>query len=152
MSGQLQIPASQQADRRSAREDREAREMADATGKMEWLWTWSGESFGYREGGDLWTHDGRHVGRFHAAEIYGPDGRYLGEMIDGERLIAATSRHAQRQEAFTAKASRPKLSRRRRRFWYAPPMGYADFPLPERLPLPEEPPPAEKLPWPESLL
>jgi hypothetical protein len=126
--------------------------MSGAASELEWLWTWSGESFGYREGDDLWTYDGRHVGRFHAGEIYGPDGRYLGELIDGERLIAATSRYAQREIEFTPMASRPELSRRRKRFWYAPPMGYADFPLPEKLPLPEEPPPKQELPWPENLL
>jgi len=32
---------------------------------MQWLWTWGGASFGYKDGDDLWTHDGRHVGRFH---------------------------------------------------------------------------------------
>ncbi len=26
---------------------------------MEWLWTWGGTSFGYRDGDNLWTHDGR---------------------------------------------------------------------------------------------
>ncbi len=31
---------------------------------MKCLWTWSGKSFGYREGDELWTHDGNHAGRF----------------------------------------------------------------------------------------
>jgi hypothetical protein len=39
---------------------------------MQWLWTWGGVSFGYREGDNLWTHDGRHVGRFHGIEVYAP--------------------------------------------------------------------------------
>jgi hypothetical protein len=31
---------------------------------MDWLWTWGGTCFGYRDGDDLWTHGGKHVGRF----------------------------------------------------------------------------------------
>ena len=61
------------------------------------MWTWSGESFGYREGDDLWTHDGRHVGRFQDKEIYRPDGRYLGELMDGNRLITAKFRRGTRR-------------------------------------------------------
>ena len=45
---------------------------------MDWLWTWGGRCFGYRDGDDLWTYDGRHVGRFHDDEVYAPDGQYLG--------------------------------------------------------------------------
>lgn len=38
---------------------------------MQWLWTWGGESFGYRDGDNLWTHTGQHVGRFHGDEVFG---------------------------------------------------------------------------------
>jgi hypothetical protein len=62
--------------------------MTVATGKIAWLWTWSGGLFSYREGDDLCTHDGRNVGHFHNGDIYAADGRYLGELIDAERLIA----------------------------------------------------------------
>ena len=54
---------------------------------MQWLWTWGGRCFGYREGDDLWTYNGRHVGKFVGDDVYGPDGRYLGELINGDRLI-----------------------------------------------------------------
>jgi hypothetical protein len=56
----------------------------------DWLWTWSGVSFGYRLGDSLFTHDGIEVGRFIGLEVYGVDGRYLGEVgtaEDGSRLI-----------------------------------------------------------------
>ncbi len=42
---------------------------------MDWLWTWNGTSFGYRDGEDLWTFDGQHVARFEGDKICGPDGR-----------------------------------------------------------------------------
>ena len=56
---------------------------------MQWLWTWGGVCFGYRDGADLWTHDGRHVGRFASGEVYAPDGSYLGELVQDDRLIPA---------------------------------------------------------------
>jgi hypothetical protein len=54
---------------------------------MQWLWTWGGQCFGYRDGDNLWTHDGYHFGRFHGDEVYGPDGHYLGELKNETRLI-----------------------------------------------------------------
>ena len=79
------------------------------------------------------------------------------ELVDGDRLIAVQFKYGQREGAFTPQAPRPELRRRKQRFWYASPIGYADFPSSEKLPLPEEPPPeetapAKELPWPENLL
>ncbi|MFA6055588.1 MAG: hypothetical protein WC769_09455 [Thermodesulfovibrionales bacterium] len=71
---------------------------------MEWLWTWKGKSFGYRNGDELRTRDGRHVGRFIDDEIYAPDGRYLGEVIDG-RLITHESKKSRRKASFTPKST-----------------------------------------------
>jgi hypothetical protein len=45
---------------------------------MDWMWTWGGECFGYRDGHSSFTYFGREVGRFHNDEIYGSNGRYLG--------------------------------------------------------------------------
>ena len=45
---------------------------------MERMFTWSGRSFGYKDGENLWTYSGKHVGKFHGDEVYGPDARYLG--------------------------------------------------------------------------
>jgi hypothetical protein len=59
---------------------------------MEWLFTWDGKCFGYREGDNLWTHDGRHIGRFYGEEVYGQDGKYLGEIMSGNRLITNKSK------------------------------------------------------------
>ena len=39
-----------------------------------WLWTWSGTRFGYRQADSLFTHDGVEVGRFHGSEVYAVDG------------------------------------------------------------------------------
>ena len=55
--------------------------------QVQWLWTWGGISFGYRDGDDLWTHDGRHVGRFQGDQVFDRHGRYLGELMNDDRLI-----------------------------------------------------------------
>jgi hypothetical protein len=73
---------------------------------MEWLWTWGGTCFGYRDGDDLWTHDGRHVGRFDGDEVYGPDGRYLGEVMSNNRLITNNAKRSRRRSSFTPYANR----------------------------------------------
>lgn len=66
---------------------------------MEWLHTWSGRSFGYRDGDDLRTHDGRHVGKFQGDEIFDKNGKYLGELCDG-RLITSKSKKSIRGGEF----------------------------------------------------
>jgi hypothetical protein len=101
--------------------------MSNTAGEVEWLWTWSGESVGYREGDGLWTHNGGDIGRFHGDEVYGPDGRYLGELIDGERLITAKFRLKAHREIFTPQPPRAKSPRRDRLPGYRIPTGYADF-------------------------
>jgi hypothetical protein len=108
--------------------------MSDAAGEAEWLWTWSGEWFGAREGDDLWTHDGRHVGRFHEGRIFHPEGRYLGELMDGNRLITAKFRHGAHRARFLGSPPRAKSPRKNRMPGYVVPIGYEDFPLPEKLP------------------
>ncbi|MGO9999809.1 MAG: 4-fold beta flower protein [Acetobacteraceae bacterium] len=108
--------------------------MSDTAGKVEWLWTWSGESFGYRAGDVLWTHDGRHVGRFHDEQIFHPEGRYLGELMDGIRLITAKFRRGAHRARFAAQPPRSTRSARRARLpGYTIPTGCEDFPLPEKL-------------------
>ena len=108
--------------------------MSSAASQPEWLWTWSGESFGYREGDDLWTHDGRHVGRFDGNEIYAADGRYLGEVLDGNRLITARFRLGAHRAVFTSQPSRARSHQRNRLLGYAMPTGHGDFPSPQKLP------------------
>jgi hypothetical protein len=75
---------------------------------MQWLWTWGGTCFGYREGDDLWTHDGRHVGRFYGEEVFAPNGSYLGELkgSNGNRLVTNLARKSRRQGTFAPHASR----------------------------------------------
>jgi hypothetical protein len=68
---------------------------------MKALWTWSGKSFGYRDGDDLLTRGGCHVGRFHEEVIFGPDGHYLGELRDNNRLIIDLSKQNLRNDTFT---------------------------------------------------
>ena len=108
--------------------------MSSTANQPEWLWTWSGESFGYREGDDVWTHDGRHVGRFHDEQIYHPEGHYLGELKDGVRLITAKFRRGAHRARFAARPPRTGVPRRNRLPGYWLPTGYEDFPLPEKLP------------------
>lgn len=73
---------------------------------MEWLWTWGGRCFGYRDEDDLWTYDGKHVGRFSSDEVYAPDGQYLGEIIRGKRLITNKGKKSWRRSGFTPYAQR----------------------------------------------
>jgi 4-fold beta flower protein len=60
---------------------------------MEWLWTWGGECFGYREDDYLWTYDGKHVGCFRGDELYAPEGSYLAEIKQGNRLVIDRSKY-----------------------------------------------------------
>jgi hypothetical protein len=83
--------------------------MTTSTGEsvaMEWLWTWGGECFGYREGDYLWTYSGKHVGCFHGDELYAPDGWYLGEIKQGNRLVIDRSKIGQSKPRFTRSIDR----------------------------------------------
>ncbi len=60
---------------------------------MEYLWTWSGRFFGYREGDLLYAKSGRCVGRFSGSEVYGANAKYLGELIN-TRLITNRSKRS----------------------------------------------------------
>jgi hypothetical protein len=97
-----------------------------------YLWTWSGEFFGYREADELWTHDGRHVGRFSEDDVYGTDGSYLGEMR-GRRLIRKTAKEHKRRGGFTPKSSRVSSVPYANYVGNVMILGYEDFPSPERL-------------------
>lgn len=101
---------------------------------MEWLWTWGGISFGYREGNNLWTHDGRHVGRFKGEDVYGPDGRYLGELRNKTRLITNVSKkRSLRGQAFSPYASRMGYVPYVNYVGYVMYAGYEDFPPPTKV-------------------
>jgi hypothetical protein len=100
---------------------------------MEWLWTWGGISFGYREGDNLWTHDGRHVGRFYAEEVYGPDGHYLGEIRNKNRLITNLNKKNQRRSSFAPYANRVAYVPYTDYVGYVMYVGYEDFPKPSDL-------------------
>ena len=98
---------------------------------MKWLWTWSGECFGYREGDDLWTYSGKHVGQFFGDEVYGSDGRYLGEIMDQEFLITNTGKSSWAQSAFTPYGNRGGYAKYASYAGYAMYTGHQDFPSPE---------------------
>jgi hypothetical protein len=100
---------------------------------MKWLWTWSGISFGYRQGDDLRTHDGRHVGRFHGDEVYGPDGHYLGELKNENRLITSLSKSTRRHGAFGPYAQNVAYAPYASYVGYVMYAGYTDFPSPEEI-------------------
>jgi 4-fold beta-flower domain-containing protein len=100
---------------------------------MEWLWTWGGKSFGYRDGDNLWTHDGRHVGRFHGDEIYGADGRYVGELRNKNRLITNTGKKNKITSGFTPYASHVGYVPYVDYVGYVMYVGYEDFPKPDDL-------------------
>jgi hypothetical protein len=67
---------------------------------MDWMWTWGGECFGYRNGHSLFTYFRQEVGRFHNDEIYGSDGRYLGEIKSRNRFITRRSKSSWVKSSF----------------------------------------------------
>jgi hypothetical protein len=99
---------------------------------MQWLWTWGGTSFGYRDGGNLWTHDGRNVGRFYEDEVYGPDGSYLGELRNKNRLITHTSKKHRRKPSFSPLSRRVGYVPYVDYVGYVMYVGYEDFPGPKK--------------------
>lgn len=104
-------------------------------GERTWLWTWSGKSFGYREGDRLFTLEGLEVGRFYGREVYGPDGAYLGEVGPGDDAVALATnlyKRGRRQTPFVPSLVNPRPPRPAQpvRPFYA---GYADFPSPAEL-------------------
>jgi len=98
---------------------------------MEWLWTWDGTSFGYRDEDNLWTHDGKHAGRFYEDEVYGKDGCYLGEIRKG-RLITHTTKKSKCKSAFTSRSDRVGRVNRVDYVGYLMLAGFEDFPDPSR--------------------
>ncbi len=97
---------------------------------MDWLWSWGGVSFGYRDGDNLWTHDGRHVGKFIGDEVHSPTGRYLGELRDG-RLITNTSKKGKTRSGFSPYVSRVGCVNKVDYVGYAMLVGHEDFPRPD---------------------
>jgi hypothetical protein len=93
----------------------------------DWLWTWGGESFGFRDGNALFAQDGRQVGHFHENEVYGVNGNYLGELGDEDRLITKLSRLGKARSSF---APRQRMGRmgRMNRMGRMMRMGCQDFP------------------------
>jgi hypothetical protein len=100
---------------------------------MEWLWTWGGKSFGYRDGDALWTHDGRHVGQFYGDDVYGTDGRYLGELKNRNRLITNLGKKGWRQSPFWPYGNRVAYVPYTDYVGYVMYIGYEDFPPPGRV-------------------
>lgn len=96
---------------------------------MQWLWTWSGKSFGYRDKDNLFTHSGKHIGKFHESEIYDAQGKYLGEMMN-DRLITDT-----RKNLFLKYPFAPYVGSSYARYanyaGYAMCAGYQDFSSPD---------------------
>ena len=99
---------------------------------MNWLWTWRGVCFGYRDGDDLWTHNGRHVGRFFGEEVYGKNGDYLGEIRNNNRLITHKSKNRYKKTRFTPYSKRAAYAKYANYAGYAMYAGYEDFPSPDK--------------------
>ncbi len=97
---------------------------------MEWMWTWGGESFGYRVDDRLFTYRGIQAGRFDGDEVYGADGRYLGEVMSEKRLITHRSKKNRRHSGF-APARGGSYARYCNYAGYAMYAGYEDFPSPD---------------------
>jgi hypothetical protein len=103
---------------------------ASSAHQVEWLWTWSGKCFGYRNQDALYSYQGRQVGRFaEGDEIYGHDGSYLGEIRTAGRLITNLSKKKWRRPGFspmiaTAFEQKPDTIAKNI------PDGFTDFPAP----------------------
>ncbi len=97
---------------------------------MDWLWTWGGECFGFRDRDDLYTYHGLQVGRFYGEEVYGSDGRYLGEIRSERRLIVRTSKRGRMRSTFSPRR-RGGYARYANYAGYAMYAGYEDFPSPD---------------------
>ena len=106
---------------------------AEVSTPIEWLWTWGGASFGYRQGESLFTYDGRSVGRFVGDEVYGANGKYLGELRStgqDRRLTASNYKNSRVVATFSPKAGKA-YERRANRLPQTAYCGYQDFPSPE---------------------
>ena len=97
---------------------------------MDWLWTWGGISFGYKDEDRVFTHFGLQIGRIDDEEIYGCDGRYLGEIMSENRLITDRGKKSYRHSGFspTRSGSYAKYANYAGYAMYA---GYEDFPPPD---------------------
>lgn len=93
-----------------------------------WLWTCSGEFFGYRIEDSLFTYAGRQAGQFgEGDEIYDAKGEYIGEVRLLNRLITNLSKRTWRRRPFLSRAgTRFKRSGDLASVPIAP--GFEDFP------------------------
>lgn len=103
-----------------------------------WVWTWSGVSFGYVDGDALFTYDGRHVGFVDRsasppAAFRVRTGEYLGELGDVDRLLTRRSRMQRRRPPRSQRARRMSRMRRMNRMGRIMRVGCEDFPVPEDL-------------------
>lgn len=103
-----------------------------------WVWTWSGVSFGYLDGDALFTYDGRHIGFVDwsarpPAVFKVRTGDYLGELGDVDRLLTRRSPTHRRRAARSQRARRMGRMRRMNRIGRIMRMGCEDFPVPEDL-------------------
>ena len=94
----------------------------------EFVWTWSGEPFGFIDGDALYTRDGLHVGFVDEdGLIFALDAPYLGERVDDERLATRLSRVGRTRGARSRRSSRSARSRSYRSA-RSTRSGYRDFP------------------------
>jgi len=99
---------------------------------MEWLWTWKGKSFGYRQANNLRLQNGTHVGTFVEDTVFALDGSYLGEIRSTNRLITHKASKkskkgptSQRKTKLVSQVGRVNL------VGLVSLSGYEDFPAPD---------------------
>ena len=97
---------------------------------MQWLWTWSGKSFGYIVDGCLRTHFGKHVGNLQGQEIYDKNGKYLGEIMSEKFLITNQSKKSWTGYSFTPHSDTTGYTPYSDYTGYTMYSGYEDFPHP----------------------
>jgi len=95
---------------------------------MDWLWTWSGLCFGYKDGSDLWTYDGKHIGTIVDDEITASDGSYLGEVRNDRLITMKSKKNMTTGFSFTPSSNRASIVKRADYFGSTMLAGYEDFP------------------------
>jgi hypothetical protein len=98
---------------------------------MIWLWTWKGESFGYRRNDELRLRNGTHVASFCDEKIYDFEANYLGEIRNSNRLITKKSLKGTKGKKTSKKTKLIGQVGRVNLVGLVNLVGYEDFPNPD---------------------
>ena len=104
--------------------------MFDMEHKLDYLWTWGGVFFGFRQENQLWTYTGHHIGIFEGNTIFGLKGHYLGEIVNN-RLLVNDTRKVLRAAPLAELPKHPAIPKPADLEGLSVCRGFEDFPPPE---------------------